>query len=566
MTVRPYTFGAQRKDDSVLFRLFAPSEPKVALEVEGHAKIPMRPVGDGFLEGRASNVSAGTRYRFVVNGRPVPDPASRRQSGGVHGWSVLTDDGSYSWHDQNWRGRPWEETVLYEMHIGLAGGFERAAADLEHLRDIGLTALELMPIAAFPGTRNWGYDGVLPYAPSEAYGTPDELKALIDRAHGLGISVFLDVVYNHFGPDGNYLSLTAPEFFREDVHTPWGAAIDFRREPVRRFFIENALYWLTEFRFDGLRLDAVHAITPSDWLKDLTHEVRAGVPPDRHVHLIVEDDHNDPTLLRSAFDAQWNDDLHHVLHVLLTGERHGYYADFVDAPAERLARALAEGFVYQGEFSKAQSRPRGARSSDLPPTAFVSFLQNHDQIGNRAHGERLTVLADEQALKAAVALLLLAPQIPLVFMGEEIGSQTPFLYFTDHGPRLAQAVREGRAREFAFTTNELADPNSPETFEHSRPKPGAARETWLTFYRDLLRLRHEEIGRGLEGARSLSAKAVGPAAVVASWRMSDGMRLTIACNLGEHDIICGLPSSKPIWGMQQEDLPARRTIAWLDSP
>jgi len=341
------------------------------------------------------------------------------------------------------------------------------------LRDLGFTAIELMPVAAFPGTRNWGYDGVLPFAPAEAYGTPDELKALIDRAHELGLMMMLDVVYNHFGPDGNYLSAYAPEFFRDEVHTPWGAAIDFRCHAVRRFFIENALYWIREFRFDGLRLDAVHAIEPKDFLVDLAREVRASTPG-RHTHLVLENDANDAELLRDGFDGQWNDDFHHTVHVLLTGEGFGYYRDHVHDPAKRLARVLAEGFDYQGQTSQHRARARGSRSCDLSPASFVSFLQNHDQVGNRAGGERLIDLADEDALRAAIALLLLAPQIPLVFMGEEIGTRAPFLFFTDHGPRLAQAVREGRAREFAFETHkEMPDPNAIETFLASQPENDA---------------------------------------------------------------------------------------------
>jgi len=270
---------------------------------------------------------------------------------------------------------------------------------------------------------------------------------LVDAAHGLGLMIFLDVVYNHFGPDGNYLGAYAPAFFRNDRHTPWGSAIDFGRREVRRFFTENALYWLMEYRFDGLRLDAVHAIGAPDWLDELAAEVRATVEPGRHVHLVLEHDGNAAHHLRNGFDAQWNDDAHHVLHVLLTGEADGYYADYADRPAERLARCLAEGFAYQGEPSAyRKGELRGAPSADLPPTAFVLFLQNHDQIGNRPFGDRLTTHAQAEAIEAAVALQLLCPQIPLIFMGEEGASTTPFLYFTDHHGELARAVREGRRR------------------------------------------------------------------------------------------------------------------------
>src|SRR5262249_34307849 len=347
----------------------------------------------------------------------------------------------------------------------------------------------------FPGRRNWGYDGVLPFAPAAAYGTPDDLKALVDAAHGYGLVMFLDVVYNHFGPDGNYLAAYAPQFFRNDISTPWGPAIDFRQPEVRRFFIENALYWLMEFRFDGLRFDAVHAISEPDWLDEMAAQVRATVERGRHARLGLAHAGNAASPLAGDFDAQWNDDGHHALHVLLTGEHDGYYADYADGPASRLARVLAEGFAYQGEPSRHRGgKPRGTPSGHLPPTAFVLFLQNHDQIGNRALGERLTALADPAALEAAIALLLLCPQIPLLFMGEEVASPSPFLFFTDHNEELAAAVRAGRRREFASFTSFLArrgsvlpDPNAIETFERSIPKPdperGNAREK---LYRELL--------------------------------------------------------------------------------
>jgi|SRR5579871_591150 len=557
-----YSFGPRYNNGDTLFRLFAPQRRDVVLEIEGRDPVSMNVAADGFLAIHAA-ASPGTRYRFRVDGTAVPDPASRRQSGGVHGWSVLERPHSHAWRANDWRGRDWEETVFYEIHAGLAGGFKGTADRLEFLRDTGFTAIELMPIAAFPGDRNWGYDGVLPFAPHEAYGSPDELKALVDRAHELGLSIYLDVVYNHFGPDGNYLSLYAPEFFRRDIHTPWGAAVDFRQESVRRFFIENARYWIDEFRFDGLRLDAVHAITPSDWLTDLAREVKSAAK-DRKIHLVVENDRNEATLLRQGFDAQWNDDFHHATHVLLTAESHGYYADFADEPAGRLARTLAEGFAYQGEYSENQKRARGTLSSDLPSTAFVCFLQNHDQIGNRALGERLSALVHPRALEAAVALLLLAPSIPLVFMGEEIGSETPFLYFTDHGPGLAKAVREGRAREFSFSANDLPDPNGVSSFERSRPKNGGQSEHWTSLYRALLKRREDTIVPRLRGTSSIYAKAISATAVMAGWRMGDGSRLTIACNLGEAAVDCRMPLETPIWGeKKQATLSGRSTVAWL---
>jgi malto-oligosyltrehalose trehalohydrolase len=369
------------------------------------------------------------------------------------------------------------------------------------------------------------------------------LKSLVDAAHANGLMIFLDVVYNHFGPDGNYLSLYAPQMFRDDIATPWGPAIDFRRSQVRRFFTENALYWLHEYRFDGLRFDAVHAIIEADWLDEMAAEVRGKTEPDRHVHLVLENDKNASAHLARDFDAQWNDDGHHVLHVLLTGEHESYYQDYKTDPAKQLARCLKEGFIYQGDPSAHRGgEPRGTPSANLSPTAFVLFLQNHDQVGNRAFGERLTALANARALEAATALLLLCPQIPLLFMGEEFGSLSPFFFFTDHNSDLAKAVRDGRRKEFASFSQfsdpkllaQLHDPNAFETFERSKPTanaPSSAQREKL--YARLLTVRREEIVPRLRGAHAVSARAVGPAAVVARWRMGDGFLLTIAVNLGQ---------------------------------
>ncbi|SAI74883.1 alpha amylase [Bordetella ansorpii] len=463
----------------------------------------------------------------------------------MHGYSVVLAGGGYPWRHPDWLGRPWEESVIYEAHVGLCGGFLGLAERLPDLAAMGFTTVELMPIADFPGARNWGYDGVLPYAPDRAYGSPEDLKYLVDTAHGLRMSVLLDVVYNHFGPDGNYLSRYAPEFFRDDLETPWGAAIDFRRPQVRRFFQDNALYWLTEFRLDGLRLDAVHAIEDEGWLPELARNIRRVVPPPRHVHLVLENDDNCADLLRAGYDAQWNDDAHHVLHHLLTGERQGYYQDYADDPAGKLARSLGTGFVYQGDIPPTRGAPRGQDSSGLPPTAFVNFLQNHDQIGNRGWGERLTALdgVDPHALRAAVAALLLAPQIPLVFMGEECGARAPFLYFTSHGdPELARAVREGRRAEFpAFSGSEahpVPDPNAPGTYDRSSPWPSPDDKdasAWRDYYRALLQVRARLIAPRLMGARTQGAAELGSHAVRAAWRMNDCAVLTLYLNLHARD-------------------------------
>jgi maltooligosyltrehalose trehalohydrolase len=537
---RDLPFGATLvAPECTRFRLWAPGQREVAVEIEGNARVAMRRDTSGWFEAEAA-CAAGARYRYRLgDGLAVPDPAARAQASDVHDASLIIDPRAYRWQHPGWRGRRWHETVLYEVHAGVLGGFPGVQALLPGLAELGVTAVELMPVNDFPGSRNWGYDGVLPFAPDAAYGTPDDLKALVDAAHGLGLMVFLDVVYNHFGPDGNYLAAYAPAFFRHDIATPWGAAIDFRQPEVRRFFTENALYWLMEYRFDGLRFDAVHAIAAADWLDEMAAEVRATVEAHRHVHLVLEHDGNVADHLRRGFDAQWNDDGHHVLHVLLTGEADGYYADYADRPAERLARCLAEGFVYQGEPSAYRGgERRGSPSHDLPSTAFVLFLQNHDQVGNRPFGDRLVERVDAAGLEAAIALQLLSPQIPLIFMGEEGGSRTPFLYFTDHRGELGQAVREGRRREFAafagFRAGERAgsipDPNALATFESSRPIADDASRRAL--YARLLTLRAACLAPHLDGARSVEAKAVGPAAVAAQWRLGNGALLSLFSNLG----------------------------------
>jgi maltooligosyltrehalose trehalohydrolase len=571
----PFRFGPQLESpDRTRFRCWAPAADEVWLQVEGLAEQRMTPRTGGWHMAE-SHCGAGARYRFRIGDVAIPDPASRMQSGDAHDPSVVTDPASYEWRCTDWKGLPWEETVLYELHPGLLGSFKGIAEHLPQLADIGITAIELMPIADFPGQRNWGYDGVLPFAPDRAYGTPDELRALVDAAHERGLMIFLDVVYNHFGPNGNYLNLYAPQFFDRSKHTPWGAAIDFTQAEVRRFFIENAIYWLTEFRFDGLRFDAVHAICDKSFLQELAREVRATVGPERHVHLVLENDDNDAPLLREGFDAQWDDDLHHVLHVLLTGETRGYYEDYAHDPATKLARALREGFVYQGESPPTRDGvARGSSTEGLKPTAFVSFLQNHDQIGNRAFGERLTVLTDGNKLEAAIALQLLAPQIPMIFMGEESGAREPFLYFTDHrDSKLAQAVKDGRRQEFArfpeFSDErkraQIPDPNAPETFERSRPSFTSNERTRL--YTQLLRLRQEHIVPHLKSIVSESARAIGPAAVHALWRVGTDRKLVIISNLGDEAVTAEMPRSRPLWGEGPVDnqLPAATTLVWFET-
>lgn len=537
-TLETWPHGAIMLDaQHTRFALWAPDAFYVSVELEHGKSIAMLPQAEGWFETEIA-CPAGTRYRFNIDGEmDVPDPASRAQAGDVHGWSVVVDSLAYQWRHSTWQGRPWHEAVIYELHVGAMGGYAAIETHLPRLAELGVTAIELMPLAQFPGDRNWGYDGVLPYAPQASYGTPEQLKHLIDCAHEHGLAVILDVVYNHFGPDGNYLGQYAKGFFQEDVHTPWGAGIDFNRREVRDFFLDNALMWLLEYRFDGLRLDAVHAIDNPDFLKELAHRVREQVDTGRHVWLMLENELNQASLLQQDFDAQWNDDFHNVLHVLLTGETDAYYSDFAKEPTAKLARCLGEGFIYQGHTTR-HGHERGEPSGHLPPSAFVAFLQNHDQIGNRALGERLHQLCSPQALKAATALLLLSPMIPLMFMGDESNAREPFLFFTDHHGELAEAVREGRRNEFkdfaAFQDPErrerIPDPNALPTFLQTTPSFDDNDHTQL--YRQLLSLRHRHIVPHLPGSMALGAEVLAEGAVSARWRLGDGSLLQIDLNLG----------------------------------
>lgn len=537
-TLETWPHGAIMLDaQHTRFALWAPDAFYVSVELEDGKSIAMLPQADGWFEVEIQ-CPAGTRYRYNIDGEnDVPDPASRAQAEDVHGWSVVVDPLAYQWRHSHWQGRPWHEAVIYELHVGVLGGYAAVQKQLPRLAELGVTAIELMPLAQFPGERNWGYDGVLPYAPHSSYGSPEQLKQLIDSAHEHGLAVMLDVVYNHFGPDGNYLGQYANGFFQEDVHTPWGAGIDFDRREVRDFFLDNALMWLLEYRFDGLRLDAVHAIDNPDFLKELAHRVRQQVDTGRHVWLVLENELNQASLLKNDFDAQWNDDFHNVLHVLLTGETDAYYSDFAENPTEKLARCLGEGFIYQGHTTR-HGHERGEPSGDLPPSAFVAFLQNHDQIGNRALGERLHQLCSPQALKAATTLLLLSPMIPLLFMGDEVNAAEPFLFFTDHHGELAEAVREGRRNEFAdFAAfkdpqrrEHIPDPNALPTFLQSAP--AFTENQHAQFYRQLLSLRHQQIVPHLPGSVALGAQVLGQGAVSARWRLGNGSVLQIDLNLG----------------------------------
>ena len=508
---------------------------------------------------------AGARYRFQIDGKHlVPDPASRFQPRGVAGESEVVEPGDFDWQDRQWRGRSWKEAVIYELHVGTftpEGTYRGAEQKLDYLAALGVTAIELMPVSSFAGRRNWGYDGVLPFAPAPPYGRPEDLKHFIQAAHSRNLMVFLDVVYNHFGPEGNDLGLYAPEFFSGRHRTPWGGAINFDgpgSQTVRDFFIHNALYWLEEYHFDGLRLDAVHAVVDDsepDLLRELAQRVRGELFEEREIHLVLENDKNAAHYLgrnRRAqplwYTAQWDDDIHHALHVLLTGESDGYYADYAREPAWHLGRALAEGFSYQGEPSALrQGERRGERSRELPPDCFVSFMQNHDQIGNRALGERIDALADGEAVKLAIEILLLAPSPPLLFMGEEFGATTPFLFFCDFAPELAAKVREGRRTEFArfsrFRSPEaqakIPDPNREQTFLDCRldwssieRDPHRCR---LGLYRRLLSIRREKIVPLIQDIRPGGAnfELLGPGGIHVRWPLGGRGSLELIANFGQ---------------------------------
>ncbi|BBJ99132.1 malto-oligosyltrehalose trehalohydrolase [Xanthomonas campestris] len=565
-------------DGQVRFALWALDAHTVEVIFDSGERAALQRQDDGFFSGVVA-CALDARYRYRMDGQtPVPDPASRWQPDGVHGSSAVQRVDGYHWTHTQWQGRPWDEAVIYELHVGACGGYAGVQAQLPQLAAMGITAIELMPLSAFPGAHNWGYDGVLPYAPAEAYGTPDELKALIDAAHGHGLMVLLDVVYNHFGPDGNYLGSYASAFFNEDKPTPWGAAIDFRKPPVQRYFLDNALMWLHEYGFDGLRLDAVHAITPNAFLDTLRETIEASLPAGRHVHLVLENEANQASQLDRGYTAQWDDDFHNALHVLLTGEEEGYYAAFADQPTQHLARVLGEGFAYQGQPDP-RGHVRGEPSGALPPHKFVIFAQNHDQIGNRACGERLSVLVSPQRLRAALALTALTPMIPLFFMGEPWGATQPFLFFTDFGPPLDDAVREGRRREFAHFAafadpakrETIPDPNSHATFAASRaPIEDAAHgdgAQWAAWFQALLGVRRQWLVPGLAQARALRASVLADGAVTATWELPGGL-WHIAFNVGAEAVplppLRGRVAHAENVTADAQTLPTDSFIAWYE--
>lgn len=583
--MKPRQFGPQLSKDGTRFRLWAPAAKRVDVMLEKpHA---MTRGSDGWFTTDIGGVKAGTHYKYRIDDEiDVPDPGSDFQPDDVTGPSEVIDHERFAWRATDWRGRPWQDAVIVEAHVGAftpKGSYRAMIEHLDHLVETGITALELLPLADFAGSRNWGYDGVLWYAPDSAYGRPEDLKTLIDEAHLRGLMVMLDVVYNHFGPEGNYLGRYAPSFFT-DKQTPWGSAIDYRVTQVRAFAIENALHWLRDYRFDGLRLDAVHAIAelgaPS-MLNELSSEVgKLAAETGRQIHLVLENDDNTATLLdpidpipHGKYRAQWNDDYHHVWHVLLSGESHGYYRDYQRSPVSDIARALVSGFVYQGEASAHRGgQLRGEPSGTLSPLAFINFIQNHDQIGNRALGDRLTSNTAPEAIEAALAILLMAPMVPMLFMGEEWGSKAPFPFFCDFKGDLADGVRKGRRAEFADAYkkygDEIPDPLDPSTLQ-SAVLDWKAAETGrggerLTLVRDLLKARRDNVVPRLAGVAFGEASASQDGLVTATWRMGDGTTLALLANLSDHEISDAPPPSKGtlIWGRELNGGVPRWSVVW----
>lgn len=557
------------KDGGAEFRLWAPeaSNVKLVLNRKREQILDMQSAKDGWYNLTVNDAKPGEIYNFLVDDHlNVPDPASRYQPNGVHGPSQLVNPTSFKWNDDEWTGRPLSEAVIYELHAGTfskEGSFEAIQEKLDYFENLGITAIEIMPIADFPGEFNWGYDGVLHYAPARCYGKPDDLKALVNEAHSRGIMVFLDVVYNHFGPDGNYMYVYANSFFSQKHQTPWGSGINYddkHSEYVRSYVVNNVLYWLNEFRFDGLRFDAVNTIVDESEkhiLNEISEAVREGPGKDREIHLILENISNEAKFLNGAnggrrlFDSQWNDDIHHACHVLATGEEAGYYSDFTEdisgtSAIEHLGRTLAEGFSFQGQHSTYWGETaRGTPSNHLPPTAFVSFTQNHDQVGNRAFGERITTLTEEEAVRAIVAIVLLAPSLPMLFMGEEWGSKNSFYWFADFSEDLREAVKAGRIEEFGKfeefqdqkLVDKIPDPTEQETFLKSKLNwnelEDEVHQNWLGYYKLLIELRKRSIVPRIDSIDTKAAKwrILEEGLLKVVWPLKEGGSLKLIANL-----------------------------------
>ncbi|CAN5698349.1 malto-oligosyltrehalose trehalohydrolase [soil metagenome] len=532
LSAPPY-FGAVPSQDGVRFRVWASGARDVRLQVHDGAAAgihPLAPAGDGVLETWIAGAGPGDRYAYIIDGSPpLPDPASRFQPDGVHGPSQIVDPLAFAWTDVRWQSRPAPDLIAYELHIGTftkAGTFAGVQHRLPYLRDLGVTAIELMPVADFAGSRNWGYDGVALFAPSRAYGAPDDFRRLVDAAHGHGLSVLLDVVYNHLGPEGAYLPLFSPGYLTGRHTTPWGNAVDLDEPLVRRFILDNAAHWVREYHLDGLRLDATHALIdaqPKTLVAELAEVTRAVAG--RAIVIHAEDHRNLATIVEDhrlggwGLDGVWADDFHHVVRSLMAGDRHAYFADFA-GNARELATIIRDGWLYSGQRSGHMHGPRGSDPGRVPMHRFVVCLQNHDQIGNRALGERLHHSISAEAWRAATVLLLTAPMTPLLFMGQEWAASTPFQYFTDLEPDLGRLVTAGRRREFAgfpefadpAAAERIPDPQALTTFDNSRLRwdetSTGEHLRSLALYRALLALRRDQ--PSLSGSAETSGAAFAP--------------------------------------------------------
>jgi len=547
------------------FRVWAPRAEASVDVVVGTARHPMTRTAGGWWEATVADAGPGTRYLFSIDGGPArPDPRSASQPDGVHAPSELVDHGSFAWTDDRWRAVPLASSVVYELHIGTftpAGTFDAAIEKLPHLLDLGVDLIELLPVAEFSGTRGWGYDGVDLYAPHHAYGGPFGMKRFVDAAHAAGAGVVVDVVYNHLGPAGNYLAEFGP-YFTDKYATPWGMAVNFDdrgSDEVRRFVIDNALMWLRDYHVDGLRLDAVHAIVDTSalhLLEQMAIEVEAlEVKLGRDLFLIAESDLNDPRIVSPrevggyGIDAQWSDDFHHCLHAILTGERAGYYASF--GAVEQLATAFRRAFVFAGEHDAHRGRTHGRPAVGVPGWRFLAYMQNHDQIGNRARGDRSSHLLDHDQLRLAAALVLTSPFVPMLFQGEEWAASSPFQYFTDHDdPELGQAVSDGRRAEFAsfgWAPDEVPDPQDPATFERSKLRwdelDVERHDSMFDWHRRLIALRrsHPALGAGRLEDVDVHFSEADRWISVLRWSPDRRHRALIAANLGDHDITIPIP-------------------------
>jgi maltooligosyltrehalose trehalohydrolase len=551
----PVVSGAQVHDLGVSYRVWAPDHGELTVRVRhgagGETEIALTREAHGYFVGEDPRGRAGDRYAFVLDdGSVLPDPASRFQPDGVHGWSECIDARSYRWRYTSWRRPRWTGQSIYELHVGAftsEGTFRAVMQKLDHLASLGVDAIELMPVADFPGQRNWGYDGVALYAPARCYGRPDDLRALVDAAHERGLAVILDVVYNHLGPDGNYLARFARGYFDPDRHTPWGQAFHLagkESRPVRDFFVGNAIYWLEEFHVDGLRLDATHAITdpsPNHLLAEI-----AGAVHERGGFVIAEDERNTTEILRRPdgsgvqLDATWSDDFHHQVRVAITGIQAGYFQNYQGTAAD-LARTIKEGWFYTGQpFASWKNRARGEPGEHLPTDAFVNCIENHDQVGNRACGERLEHLVNQAGFRAASALLLLSPYPPMLFMGQEWAASSPFLFFTDHHGELGKLVGEGRKKEFTtvginagIDPETVPDPQLEETFQRSKLKWCELDQTThaetLALYRECFRQRREWLHSARERGRwTVTALEQ---AIALHYRPTDGAERLVVCAL-----------------------------------